>query len=61
MIPRRLSPDWKTVKDLTNELRFPTEDACRAWLRRQRIANVRRGRVILVAARDVDAALRKVS
>lgn len=49
---------WRTVRDLTAELRFPSEDACRTWLRRQRIANVRRGRVILVSSVDVDRALR---
>jgi hypothetical protein len=52
---------WRTVKDLTEELRFPSEDACRSWLRRQGIVSVRRGRIILVDGLDVDAALRKAS
>lgn len=55
--PRQLR-GWRTVKELTEELRFPTEDACRAWLRRQGIASVRRGRVILVDGLDIDRALR---
>lgn len=57
--PRQLR-GWRTVKELTEELRFPSEDACRVWLRRQRIASVRRGRVILVDGLDVDRALRGV-
>lgn len=52
---------WRTVKELTAELRFSSEAACRAWIERQRIHRVKRGRVILVDALDVDAALRKVS
>jgi hypothetical protein len=49
---------WRTVKELTEELRFPSEHACRAWLLRQGIASVRRGRVILVDRLDVDRAIR---
>lgn len=58
---------WWTVEELAEELRFtvtaPTNpyDACRAWLRREGISSVKRGRVILVSGVDVDAALRKVS
>lgn len=52
-------PGWWTVKELTQELRFPSADACRVWLRRRRIASVRRGRVILVSWVDVDKALRR--
>jgi hypothetical protein len=37
---------WRTVRELTAELRFPSEDACREWLRRQGIASVRRGPII---------------
>lgn len=55
--PRQLR-GWRTVKELTDELRFPSEAACRMWLRRQGIASVRRGRVILVDGLDVDHALR---
>jgi hypothetical protein len=51
---------WRTVKELTEELRFSSEDACRTWLRRQRIVGVRRGRVILVDGLDIDKALRRV-
>jgi hypothetical protein len=49
---------WRTVKELTEELRFPSEDACRAWLRRAGIPSVRRGRIILVDGLDVDRELR---
>jgi hypothetical protein len=52
---------WRTVKQLRAELQFPSDAACRDWLRREGIPTVRRGRVILVDALDVDAALRKVS
>lgn len=51
---------WRTVRELREELRFPSDDACRAWLRRQGIVNVRRGRIILVDGLDVYRALRKV-
>lgn len=57
---RRPSADWMTVAEITHELRFPTCRACRAWLRREGIASVRRGRVILVSRRDIDARLRAV-
>lgn len=60
MTPRPLK-GWRTVKELTDELRFPSEDACRAWLRRQQIVSVKRGRVILVDGLDVDRVLRKVA
>ena len=55
--PRNLR-GWRTVRELVEELRFPSTDACRVWLRRQGIANVRRGRIILVSGVDVDRALR---
>ena len=51
---------WMTVKELAEELRFPSEDAARSWLRREQIPSVRRGRVILIDRLDIDAALRKV-
>jgi hypothetical protein len=51
---------WRTIKELMAELRFPSEEACRMWLRRNGIANVRRGRVILVDGLDVDRVLRNV-
>ncbi len=57
--PRQLR-GWRTVKELTEELRFPSEKACRTWLAREGIVSVRRGRFILVDGLDVDAALRKV-
>ena len=49
---------WRTVKELTAELRFSTEAACRIWLRRHGIASVRRGRKILVDGLDIDRVLR---
>lgn len=49
---------WRTVKELTEELRFSSAKACRSWLARQGIQSVRRGRVILVSVVDVDRALR---
>lgn len=51
----------RTVKELTTDLRFPSEHACRQWLTRQRVPCLKRGRVILVDPRDVEAKLRKVS
>jgi hypothetical protein len=50
---------WRTVKQLAEELQFPSEKACRAWLSRQGIVSVRRGRVILVDGLDIDRAIRK--
>lgn len=55
--PRHLR-GWRTVKELRDELRFSSDNACRQWLRRQGIASVRRGRVILVDGLDVERALR---
>ena len=55
--PRPLK-GWRTVRELREELRFPSDKACRAWLARQGIASVRRGRFILVDGLDVDRALR---
>ena len=57
---------WLTVRELAEDLRFtvtaPADPAkaCREWLDRHGIASVRRGRVILVAASDVERELRKV-
>jgi len=51
---------WMTIKDVTADLRFPSEEACRVWLKRQGIASVRRGRFILVSPIDIERALRKV-
>jgi hypothetical protein len=51
--------DLRTVKELAADLRFPSEKACRSWLHRQRIPFLKRGRVILIDPRDVEAKLRK--
>lgn len=56
-----MTKGWRTVKQLREELCFPSDDACRTWLRRQQIVGVRRGRVILVDGLDVDRALRSPS
>jgi len=56
--PRPLK-GWRTVRELAQELRFPSEGACRSWLTRHGIVSVRRGRFILVDGLDVDRALRK--
>jgi hypothetical protein len=55
--PRQLR-GWRTVKELTEELRFPSPKACRAWLSRNHVVGVRRGRVILVDGLDIDRLLR---
>jgi hypothetical protein len=52
---------WRTVKELRDELRFPSDDAVRTWLRRHGIVSVRRGRIILVDGLDIDRALREGS
>jgi hypothetical protein len=49
---------WMTVPMVREELHFPTDDAARKWIRRRKIARVRRsgedGRTLLVARRDVE-------
>ncbi len=50
---------WRTVEELTDELRFPSAKACRSWLERENIPRVKRGRIVLVDAFDIEAALRK--
>jgi hypothetical protein len=56
--PHRALKGWRTVKELREELRFPSDAAVREWLRRSKIVGVRRGRVILVDGLDVDHQLR---
>ena len=56
----RLLEGWRTVKELSEELRVALPRAWRAWLSSQGIQRVRRGRVSLVHGLDVDAALRKL-
>jgi hypothetical protein len=50
--------DLKTTAELADIYRFPTREACRMFLRRHQIPYMRRGRVLLVDTRDVDAACR---
>lgn len=60
-VPDRPRKGWRTVRELRDELRFSSDDACRKWLRREGIMRVRRGkdgRVILIDGVDVDRALR---
>jgi hypothetical protein len=51
---------WRTVRELTEELRFCSEGACRTWLARHGVVSVRRGRFVLVDGLDVDRALRSM-
>ena len=59
-------PGWLTVRELAEALRFTVtapadpEKAYREWLDRHQIPSVRRGRVILVSAIDVERELRKL-
>ena len=57
--PRQLR-GWRTVKELTSELRFTSEKACREWLAYWNVPSIRRGRIILVDGLDVDAQLRQL-
>lgn len=56
---------WLTVKEVAERLRFTVtapgdpEKACRQWLQRERIVGVKRGRIVLIDERDIDAALRR--
>jgi len=59
MTPTTPRKGWRTVKELTEDLRFPSAKACRAWLDRKAIPRVKRGRVILVDGLDVDRELRR--
>jgi hypothetical protein len=56
--PRRPLKGWRTVAELCEELRFPTEDACRKWLHRKHVPAVKRGAKILVDGLDIDRVLR---
>lgn len=47
-----------TVKQVADWLSFSSEDACRKYLRRHHVPSLRRGRVILLSPRDVEAVLR---
>lgn len=48
--------DLRTTAELTELYRFPSREACRKWLARHRVPHLRRGRVLLVDTRDVEAA-----
>ncbi len=58
---------WLTVKEVAERLRFTVtapacpEEACRAFLRRQRVTPLRRGRINLFSPVDVDRLLTKVN
>lgn len=50
--------DLRTVPELRELYRFPSDKAVRTWLARHHVARRYRGRTLLVDTRDVDAALR---
>lgn len=52
---------WYTVKEAAEELRFPSDKACRSWLMRKGVGNKKRGRIILVSSVDLDAAINPVT
>lgn len=50
----------RTTEQLKDEYQFPTIAAVRMWLRRHRIAVLRRGRVLLADQRDVEREMRRL-
>lgn len=48
--------DLRTTAELTQLYRFKNAECCRDFLRRHRVPTMRRGRVLLVDTRDMDAA-----
>lgn len=65
-VPQRLPNGLLTVKEVAERLKFtvtaPTdpEDACRAFLRRERVTPLKRGRINLFSVVDVERLLNKV-
>lgn len=51
---------WMNTQQLADYLGKPSREAAWVWVRRRGIAAVRAGGTILVARRDVEAALRPV-
>lgn len=48
--------DLKTTAELVEIYRFPSREACRKFLAYHRVPHIRRGRVLLIDTRDMDAA-----
>lgn len=47
--------DLRTTAELTELYRFKNAECCRDFIRRHRVPHLRRGRVLLVDLRDMDA------
>lgn len=48
--------DLRTTAEIADLYRFPNRRACRLWLSRHQVPHIRRGRVLLIDTRDMDAA-----
>lgn len=48
--------DLRTTAEIAELYRFPSRQACRKWLERHHVPHLRRGRILLIDTRDVDAA-----
>jgi hypothetical protein len=49
---------WYTVKEIREELRFPSDEAVRVWCKRRQIVPRTRGpRVLLFSSTDLDRAI----
>lgn len=49
--------DLRTISEIRERYRFPSDHAVRVWLTRHLVPRWHRGRRLLVDTRDVDAAL----
>lgn len=49
--------DLRTIAEIRDLYRFPSDHAARVWLTRHQVPRLNRGRRLLVDTRDVDAAL----
>jgi AraC-like DNA-binding protein len=64
-IPAPPQRGWLTVKEVAERLRFTVtapacpDEACRAFLRRQGVTPLRRGRINLFSSVDIDRLLTK--
>lgn len=50
--------DLRTTAEIATLYRFPSREAARKWIARHQIPHIRRGRVLLVDTRDIDAVCR---
>lgn len=48
--------DLRTTAELVELYRFKNAECCRKWLARHQVPHIRRGRVLLIDTRDMDAA-----